>query len=79
VLIARLRAETAGIDARFHSGEPDHTELSSAYKSADTVVRQIEAFGLAEVVDHVDPYGCIMAGDWLKPFREARRAKKLEN
>ncbi len=72
----RLRAETEGIDARFHSGEPDLTELPSAYKSADAVVRQIEAFGLAEVVDHVDPYGCIMAGDWLKPFREARRQRK---
>ncbi|HUS56294.1 MAG TPA: hypothetical protein VMY41_20075 [Thermohalobaculum sp.] len=34
---------------------------------------------LAETVDHVDPYGCIMAGDWLQPFREARRAAKAEN
>jgi hypothetical protein len=72
----RLRAETEGIDARFHSGVPDLTELPSAYKPAATVVRQIEAFGLAEIVDHVDPYGCIMAGDWLKPFREARRQRK---
>jgi len=34
---------------------PDLTELPSAYKPAATVVRQTEAFGLAELVDHVDP------------------------
>jgi tRNA-splicing ligase RtcB len=75
----RVQAETIGIDARFHSGVPDLTELPSAYKPAATVVRQIEAFGLAEIVDYVDPYGCIMAGDWLQPFREARRAKQTGN
>ncbi|MEM7509116.1 MAG: RtcB family protein [Pseudomonadota bacterium] len=72
----RLARETEGIDARFFSGVPDASELPSAYKPAATVVRQIEQFGLAEVVDYVDPYGCIMAGDWLKPFRERRRAKR---
>jgi RNA-splicing ligase RtcB len=75
----RLRDETRGIDARFHSGVPDLTELPSAYKPAATVVRQIEQFGLAEIADYVDPYGCIMAGDWFKSFREARLAKKAGN
>jgi RNA-splicing ligase RtcB len=67
-------AETAGIDARFFSGVTDISELPSAYKDAATVRRQIESFGLAEVVDEVLPYGCIMAGDWEAnaPWRQKR-------
>lgn len=56
-------AETKGIDARFFSGIPDISELPSAYKDAAAVRRQIERYGLAEVVDEVLPYGCIMAGE----------------
>ncbi|MBK4215101.1 RtcB family protein [Paracoccus caeni] len=67
-----LIAETAGIDARFFSGIPDPTELPSGYKNADEVRRQIERYDLAEVVDEVLPYGCIMAGDWEQeaPWRK---------
>lgn len=69
-----FEAETAAIDARFFSGIPDPTELPSGYKNADEVRRQIEAFGLAEVVDEVLPYGCIMAGDWEQeaPWRKKK-------
>ena len=56
--------ETKGIDARFFSGVTDITELPSAYKNAAAVRRQIEHYELAEIVDEVLPYGCIMAGDW---------------
>jgi tRNA-splicing ligase RtcB len=59
-----LEAETAGLDVRFYCGVPDLTELPSGYKDADDIRRQIEKFGLAEIVDEVEPYGCIMAGDW---------------
>lgn len=59
-----LKAETAGIDARFFSGIPDPTELPSGYKNAGQVRRLIEKFDLAKVVDEVIPYGSIMAGDW---------------
>lgn len=59
-----IELETAGIDARFFCGTPDLTELPSGYKNAAEVRRQIEHFGLADVVDEVIPYGCIMAGDW---------------
>ncbi|MEO1688259.1 MAG: RtcB family protein, partial [Pseudomonadota bacterium] len=72
-LVAR---ETQGIDARFHCGRPDASELPSAYKRADHVVAQIERFGLAEIVDRVEPFGCIMAGDWTKRFRDVRAAKR---
>jgi tRNA-splicing ligase RtcB len=67
-------AETAGIDARFFSGVTDISELPSAYKNAAAVRRQIESFGLAEVVDEVMPFGCIMAGDWQAnaPWRKKR-------
>lgn len=66
--------ETAGIDARFYMGIPDISELPSAYKNAASVRRQIESYGLAEIVDEVLPYGCIMAGDWERdaPWRKKR-------
>lgn len=59
-----LAEETKGIDARFFSGIPDLTELPSGYKNAKQVREQIEKYNLADVVDEVIPYGCIMAGDW---------------
>lgn len=52
----------------------DLSELPSAYKDAANVRRQIDKFGLAEVVDTIEPIGSIMAGDWLTPYREKRRA-----
>jgi len=61
---SRDRARGPHIDARFFSGVPDISELPSAYKNAASVRRQIERYGLAEVVDEVIPHGSIMAGDW---------------
>ncbi len=60
------------VDARFYLGTPDVSELPEAYKNADQVQRQINKHGLAEVVDYVDPYGSIMAGEmlWNKSRRE---------
>ncbi|HEY4202133.1 MAG TPA: RtcB family protein [Devosiaceae bacterium] len=69
-------AETAGIDARFFSGVTDISELPSAYKSATAVRRQIESFGLAEVVDEVIPFGSIMAGDWQASAPWRKRARR---
>ncbi|MDF2996855.1 MAG: hypothetical protein K0R27_2492 [Xanthobacteraceae bacterium] len=58
------------IDIRSFSGKPDLSEYPQAYKNAATVRRQMLEFGLAEVVDEVIPYGCIMAGEqpkwWMK-------------
>lgn len=66
-----MEAETQGIDVRFFSGIPDPTELPSGYKDAEDLRRQIGKFHLAEIVDEVVPYGCIMAGDWERdaPWR----------
>lgn len=71
-----LEAETKGLDARFFTGIPDPTELPSGYKNAAEVRRQIEHFDLAEIVDEVVPYGCIMAGDWEQeaPWRNKNKA-----
>lgn len=71
-----LRDETKGLDVRFWMGRPDLSELPAAYKSAAQVVGQIDKHGLADVTDHVDPYGSIMAGDWEQdmPWKQ-RRAK----
>lgn len=56
--------ETKGLDVRFFSKNIDISELPSAYKNADMVKRQMQEFGLGEVVDEIYPYGSIMAGDW---------------
>ncbi len=58
-----LAEETKGLDLRFFAGKVDASELPSSYKPAAAVEAQISAFGLAEIVDRIDPYGCIMAGD----------------
>jgi RNA-splicing ligase RtcB len=73
-----LAEQTAGIDARFYCGIPDLSELPGAYKNAEAVRGQIAQFGLAEIVDEVLPYGCIMAGNWEKPFHELRMKKKAK-
>jgi tRNA-splicing ligase RtcB len=71
--------ETQGIDARFFFNEIDISELPSAYKNAEEVKRQIIDFRLARTVDEVQPYGCIMAGDWEvnAPWRIKKRQQKL--
>jgi len=72
--------ETKGIDARFFSGMTDISELPSAYKNATSMRRQIEHFGLAEIVDEVLPYGCIMAGDWEAnaPWRKKKERHEAD-
>lgn len=71
---AMLKAETEGLDIRFHAGGIDASELPSAYKKAGAVADQITSYGLAEIEDYIDPYGCIMAGDvppfWLNRKKE---------
>lgn len=71
--------ETQGIDARFFSGVIDISELPSAYKNADDVKKQIKQFNLCNVIDEIQPYGSIMAGDFDKnaPWRKTRENKKL--
>lgn len=66
--------ETKDIDARFFMGITDISELPSAYKNAGTVRSQIEQYGLAKVVDEIEPFGCIMAGDWEQnaPWKKKR-------
>ena len=70
-----LAAETAGLDIRFHAGRIDSSELPSSYKPAAKVVEQIGRFGLAEIEDYIDPYGCIMAGDVPAPWLDRRKGR----
>lgn len=64
--------ETEGLDVRFFSGQPDITELPSAYKDANKVKEQIKQFNLGDIVDEILPYGCIMAGEIDKPWRRKK-------
>lgn len=70
--------ETQGLDVRFFSKNIDISELPSAYKDAEMVKRQMQEFGLGEVVDEIMPFGCIMAGDWEidAPWRKKRQSKQ---
>lgn len=68
--------ETKGLDARSFCGIPDISELPSAYKNAKSVRAQIEQFGLAEIVDTVEPIGSIMAGDWQRDAPWKRKKSK---
>ena len=70
--------ETAGIDARFHCGVIDISELPSAYKDAEKTQGEMERFGLARVVDRIQPYGAIMAGDIdaNAPWRRKKNQKR---
>jgi len=58
-----MKRETAGLDVRFFSGNPDVSELPSAYKSAEIVAGDIDKHQLAHVADRVLPRGSIMAGE----------------
>lgn len=73
-----LARETIGIDARFYCGTPDTSELPSAYKSAASVQRDMAHFDLAKVVDRIQPFGCVMAGDVDRnaPWKKKAAAKK---
>jgi RNA-splicing ligase RtcB len=73
---AMLKAETKGLDIRFHAGGIDVSELPSGYKRADAVVRQIKDYGLAEIEDYIDPYGCIMAGDVAPFWQTGKRTRR---
>lgn len=64
-----MRHETYGLDVRFFSGKPDISELPSAYKPAIKVEAEIKKYGLANIVDRIIPYGCIMAGEQEKNWR----------
>jgi len=68
--------ETSGLDIRFFSGSIDTSELPSAYKNASSVKKQIEQFGLGEIVDEIYPYGCIMAGSQNVNWKEKRRKRR---
>jgi RNA-splicing ligase RtcB len=74
-----LKAETEGLDIRFYTGVTDISELPSAYKNADKVVSDMDAFSLANVVDRVMPYGSIMAGDGQRdaPWRKKRKERDV--
>lgn len=70
-----LKLETEGLDIRFFENRIDISELPSGYKDANSVVTQIDTYGLAEIEDYIDPYGCIMAGD-IEPFWKSRKEKR---
>lgn len=67
--------QTDGLDIRFFYDRPDVSESPLAYKPAAQVREQIERFGLADVAAVIEPKGCVMAGDYEKPWL-AKKARK---
>ena len=73
---------TSKFDVRAYSGKHDISEFPEAYKNADKVTTQIKKFGLTDIVDQVNPIGCIMSGhdgtDWkaLKKAKKERRERE---
>ncbi len=66
---------TRGIEVEWWYGKPDLTETPLGYKSADTIIDQIERFELGHVCGRIQPLACIMAGDpgpapWKKHKKE---------
>ncbi len=68
-----FKEETKGLDIRFFSNKIDISELPSAYKSAESVKRQMKDFGLGEVIDEIMPYGCIMAGSQEERWKKNKK------
>jgi tRNA-splicing ligase RtcB (3'-phosphate/5'-hydroxy nucleic acid ligase) len=71
--------QTDGLDVRFFYDRPDVSESPLAYKSADQVRDQIKQFGLADVIGAVQPKGCIMAGDYDKPWLVKKADKRAKS
>ena len=68
--------ETSGLDVRFFTGKMDISELPGAYKSAETIRQQMKQFGLGEIVDVIEPYGCIMCGHKEHNWKISRKKQK---
>lgn len=62
----------AALNARQHR----ISELPSSYKKADRVISQIAEYGLADIVDCIDPYGCIMAGDLPPAWQKGKQMRR---
>jgi tRNA-splicing ligase RtcB (3'-phosphate/5'-hydroxy nucleic acid ligase) len=73
---AIVAAQITAMDARFFCGIPNVSEPPGAYKNTAAVSAQIVEFGLAEVVDTIEPIGCIVAGDGQRdaPWRKKKGA-----
>lgn len=65
--------DTEGIDARWFNGTPDLSECPSAYKGAKKIVEAISEHDLAKVHIKVNPYGCIMAGEVPRDYKQKFR------
>lgn len=67
---------TSKIDVRAFSGKHDISEFPAAYKNAEQIQNQIKKYGLTDVVDLIQPLGCIMAGHDSTDYRAIKKAKK---
>lgn len=71
-----LADSTRGVDVRWFGGKADLSESPIAYKNAGSVRAQIESFGLADIIAEILPEGCIMAGQFPKPWEIDRETPK---
>ena len=73
-----FKAQTKGIDVRWASKKLDISESPLGYKNKDRVKQQILKFGLATVICEMAPKGCIMAGEFERPWDIKKKKNKVE-
>lgn len=73
---AMIADVTSKYDVRAFSGKHDISEFPEAYKSAPQIMEQIKKYNLTDVVDLIQPLGCIMAGHDGTDWKAIKRAKK---
>ncbi len=77
-LDADLAKSTEGIEVRWYHGQPDISESPLAYKSAETIRKQIAEHALAKVVAEIRPLGSLMAGRSLRQERPMTPKEKRQ-
>lgn len=73
-----FKASTKELDIRWASKKMDISESPIGYKNKQAIKEQINEFELANIISEIIPKGCIMAGEFEKPWNIKRAKKALE-
>lgn len=73
-----FKNSTEQLDIRWASKKMDISESPIGYKNKDTIKKQINEFELAKIISEINPKGCIMAGEFEKPWNIKKSKKTSE-